>query len=210
MDEKLRLRTESQLADQATGLAEVRDLVVAMGLDYYIGGGTLLGAVRESDFIPWDWDVEIDLKTEQVLPRHAELIERLLAAGFDLYSELAVADHYKTNAIKYGVRFEILGYALAGDERVRRRKKIPADLMREKKLVCLRGETYTTFSDTERYLVHVYGPNWRTPLRTSVKEEYLSPNFYSGRHLSPRSRWRWWQKRKLARKIAEWSRRASK
>lgn len=42
-----------------TMLKEFHDFCIENGLTYYMVGGTLLGAVREKGFIPWDDDVDL-------------------------------------------------------------------------------------------------------------------------------------------------------
>ena len=54
---------EYQLA-QLELITTVDKLCAELGLTYYIIGGTLLGAVRHSGFIPWDPDIDIAMPRE--------------------------------------------------------------------------------------------------------------------------------------------------
>ena len=173
-EKKLRLRTDEELNRQGQGLKEIRDILNDLGILYYVTHGTLLGAIRDGDFIKWDWDVGISLKTEDVLPKFSQLISQLRNNGFELKSYNSGKTHLKINALKYGSRYELIGFFKLGNMRYRRGFRYPGELFGEGTEIILRGETYRTVDKPEMYLEWMYG-DWKTPMRTCDKKVYISP-----------------------------------
>ena len=57
--QKLATRSENQLETRRKNFREIVDILNNLKLNFFLEGGVFLGAIREKDFIKWDWDVEI-------------------------------------------------------------------------------------------------------------------------------------------------------
>lgn len=64
-------------------LVEIDDICTKHRIDYWLDGGTLLGAVREKGFIPWDDDLDVCMKIED-FHRFCELAQKELPADMFL------------------------------------------------------------------------------------------------------------------------------
>lgn len=69
------------------------------GIQYWLDYGTLLGAVREHDFIAHDYDIDLGVFYDQDLEL---MIDKLKAAGFSLYRRI---DVYSKEKRAEGVEF---------------------------------------------------------------------------------------------------------
>jgi hypothetical protein len=155
---------EPQLARRGRGLAQIKDILDAAGIPFIVEGGVLLGAVREGDFLPWDNDVDVAVRSEDLVPRAAEVVDRLARSGFQ--ARIADPDprNFKIAAAGYDTHYEVCGWFLRGRWRRRRHYKMPAPFFDRTTTVRLHGVDYPCPDPPVGYLEFFYG-DWRTPRR---------------------------------------------
>ena len=180
-EEKVRIRSEDELELQFRGLITV-SRILSRHLDrWFLSSGTLLGAVRHGDFIPWDWDVCIDVLTEEAQPKFEQICLDLQADGFVMDKLDTTTKNLKVVASGYGTDYEILGrYLRRRKFRARLMTELPAKFYEKSELVKIRGHEFPAPSPAEDLLEALYG-DWRTPKRTAHKATYLSPKAYVNR-----------------------------
>lgn len=177
---KLRIRSSEDLSLQMEGLLALAEVLNKQLDQWYLSGGTLLGAHRDGDFIPWDWDVEVTVLTEEAQPREGVLLKGLLQAGFAISSIDPSHNNFKIVASGWGTEYEILGRYLKDDGRVRARPmtEVPARFFEVHEVVRFRGHSFPAPSPVGDFLHALYG-DWRTPLKTADKRAYFSSVAYT-------------------------------
>ncbi|MFW5853581.1 MAG: LicD family protein [Patescibacteria group bacterium] len=170
---KIRIRTEQELFLQGLGLAEIKEIFNNLNVSYFVSGGTLLGVIREKDFIKWDWDVGIDTKLEEIYPVKNKFLSILKQSNFRIESYCPEKTNFKINAVKYNTRYEIAGFIKVGENRYRKAYNYPDSFVSKSSEIVLRGEKYKTFISPEEYLKWLYG-DWKTPVKTLKKENYVT------------------------------------
>ena len=177
-NKRLRVRDVTELERQNRGLVELSMILEAATVPHYLASGTLLGAVRDQNFIPWDWDVQFYFRLEDVCQRYDELIDLMRASGFRPIKTDDSALHWKIIVAKYDTIYEMTAWVLKGKLRVRRDWKMAADFFNNPDQINFLGRKYICMTPAEDYLVHSYGHDWRIPKRTDDKNEYLAPAYF--------------------------------
>jgi len=171
---KLTIFSPEELQIRNYGLIEITNILEDLKIKYYLTDGTLLGAVREKDFIPWDWDVEITVLAESIFPITAKLIESAKKNGFNIASVDQSISNFKLNLLKNNNKYSLNGLFLEGDYRTRNAYIYPKRFFLSDNEIDFRGKKYPTVSNIEEYLVYQYG-DWETPSKSPFdKKSYLT------------------------------------
>ena len=176
-DSKIRLRSDAELETQNEGLVILKNLLDEIKITSFLSSGTLLGAVRERDFIRWDWDVQMYLLMEEAYPQRNKISETLLNNDFIINKFIDSKDTLKWDLRRNGAVFELTAWFLKGKWRFRRKKsmRVPAYLFEGEYNINFKNIDYRTFNPPEEYLEFCYG-DWKIPKRTSDKRIYSNSN----------------------------------
>ena len=174
MKKNLRIYSPKELEIRNNGLIEVTRLLESLEIEYFLTDGTLLGAVREKDFIPWDWDVEITVLSSSIYNKFAELIELSKKYGFEVSSLDTDPANLKLNLNKDNNKYSLNGLSAEGQYMTRKAYIYPKKFFESKSDIEFRGKLYPTVSNVKDYLAYQYG-DWETPtLSPFNKKKYLS------------------------------------
>jgi len=156
-------------------LFRVIDVLEKYKVPYCLVEGTLLGMTRENGFIPWDKDIDIGVRHEDLIPKMAQL-QKVFSAYFSVHildfpyaypREFHLrAQGYQIDIINYDtgeyhdrpVRFNVIHDQYASSYHA-------TELFDEYKPFKFLGRTLYLPKDPERYLIETYGHEWHTPLK---------------------------------------------
>jgi FkbM family methyltransferase len=165
------------LSNRNKALVELSGALNNLQIPFMLSDGVLLGAVRDGDFIPWDWDVEISIKVEDIFHKSDLILELLKDQDFILGTVNLKWDNYKINIHKYGSKFSMIGFYSQDGFRLRSAWKYPEVFFDKLESIDFLGSQYLAPSPPEDYLEYQYG-DWKTPIRETTKRKYLTSQVY--------------------------------
>lgn len=176
---KVRVRSLAELQDQRELLCRLAVELEKEEYPYFLASGTLLGIYRDGDLIPWDWDLQLYFRTEDLLPRLSDFVYLLQQAGLQVeLSEVREAtEEIKVLAFQGKIKLEVTSWTRRDQFRIRRAAHLPSHLFENTSDIEFAGTRLRTFRDPEEVLRLCYG-DWRTPIRTAHKKTYLSSDFF--------------------------------
>lgn len=173
MNDKILLKTDNELQDRAKDLIEIKSIFDKLNLRFYLIDGVLLGAVREKGFIKWDWDVELAIFEEEIMPNTTNLLNALFDSGFEILSVNPFSSFFKINIKKRDTKFSLMGLKLSRKKwRYRSHVRYPAPLFNNATSMNFLGNDYLAPYPPEAMLSFCYG-DWKKPLRSANNSEYI-------------------------------------
>lgn len=171
------------LVKRQQDLEEIHDIFEALNLNCILIDGVLLGAVRDKNFITWDWDVELALLEEEVIDKTTTILNALHSRDFQILLVNPFSLNYKINVVKRGTKFSLVGLRSSWGYRYRVNFKYPARLFDTLDEINFLGKQYKIPSDVETLLRFCYG-DWRTPKKERVQSSYLNRQIFIPRPIN--------------------------
>ena len=123
--------------------------------------GTLLGAIREQNFIKNDTDVDIMSKDEEEL---LNMIPKLQEEGFLFIRHYEGEKRVLYSFLRQGVYIDVDIVRSAGKSKYYMAgAKIPSSFVDDLKVINFIGESFLIPQEYEKILVMLYGKDWRIP-----------------------------------------------
>ena len=153
---------------------EVYTMLSEMKARVWITGGTLLGAVREGDFIIDDDDVDMDMIEDDFRVIMYDIKLAFIKAGYVV--RLKDEKNPKMSIYKSGFKLSIGALKPCGKWLTRPIQKYPSHLFSEERFLTFKGIQCLVPFPPEKYLEHVYGVNWTVPIKSDDDDmtDYLS------------------------------------
>ncbi len=159
-------------------LIDIKNVLDKNSVDFWLIGGTLLGAFRDHDFISWDDDVDVAVYEEDLLPKYDDLKKDFILSGF-IFREIKKEMGTKITLLRYGIintqKNSIDGLFLnkkyENDKyRLSRMRRHPRKFFENYKTMEFKGTTFRVPSPPEKYLSFMYN-NWKKPIKDSRPEK---------------------------------------
>ena len=182
MNRKTRVRTIKELLVRKKEFLLICKILDNLKINYFLQTGILLGAIRDNDFIKWDWDIEISVFAEEFYPYIDIIAKKLKKNNFNIIK--IIKDKKKAKIDFYGkYPIDVTGYTIFAWNYSRRNDffwrnefKVPSEFLKKLSTINFLGRQFKCPNNPQEYLKYAYG-NWRKPLKTSNKALYFSKKF---------------------------------
>ncbi len=181
-NKKVRIRSKYELEVRKREFLLICNILDKLNINYFLQTGVLLGAVRDNDLIKWDWDIEISVLGEEFINEIDNVAAELQKNNFIISVVNKKKNDSKIDFIGQ-LDESVTGYTIFSWYHSKFRKvywrreySVPEKYFKKFSKINFMGREFKCPNNPQEYLSFAYG-NWRTPLRTSVKDEYNTGKF---------------------------------
>ena len=175
------LKSTSNLDLRLKRLYDVSQAFKDIGLHHVIFDGALLGLIRDGHLIEWDWDAEIAVRFDD----YNNLLLKIIQSLEGLRLGRLVVNRSKLNPkislLVDDFKYTVLPFRYTEDSEIieRRLYKYPSIYLDSVIERSFNNYVLPIPKDSISLLSLQYGDNWRIPLKSNVKDEYLSRQIYT-------------------------------
>ena len=172
--EKLYLRDPSIGFDKKAGiknLTDIKGILDGENITFWLTFGTLLGAIREKDFIEYDDDIDFMAYNENIIPKYDILKNKFIEKGF-IFRDWQKKRGTKINLYRYKQLCTIDGLILDmayknNKYRLANRWRFPKKYFETYGEIKFQGMTFRVPSPPEDFLSFLYR-NWKKPIDIKI------------------------------------------
>ncbi len=175
-------------------LLDISEILNNINVDWYLGHGAALGAVRDGDLLPYDRDIDIIIPLKEESETNSIdkkfIIESIIESNKFESKYSHGNEHFrivlkKTSNSTLLLKNCIYFYHKKNDFYIAKVKSLlseegifilPSFLFEKKTYVNIRGYEFPTFTPVENYLEWLYGENWRIPNRRKGFRNFSAKN----------------------------------
>jgi len=176
---------KNKLFDKKVGvkdLIDIKEILDEENIIFWLIGGTLLGAIREKDFLYWDDDIDVAVYNEDIIPKYDILKNKFMVKGF-VFRDAEKSVGTKINLYRFGQKNSIDGLFLNSTYmnnkyRFSRVRKHPRKYFEEYGEIKFKGMIFRIPYPPEKYLSSMY-QNWKKPIKSNRPEsEWRNKKIY--------------------------------
>ena len=162
-------RRQIDKVNAAKNLLAAAEVFEQSGIQFGLIYGTLLGAVRDNDFIDWDEDIDLYILQEQLVSFHNSLW-LLRDEGF----ELVRCDDGLYSIMRADDYIDIYVFRKVGNDRICGLHVIPEEFLRFNDVIRFKGRNFYVPDRHVKLLERLYGKTWKQPKQNSPAQPYTA------------------------------------
>lgn len=185
---QIRNRSKKELLTRKYEFLKICKILDKLKINYFLQTGILLGAIRDKDLIPWDWDIEISVFSDE-FDKYIDIVaDEIVKNDFKIIKIIKKKKELKIDFIgKYprnvtGYTIFAWNYSKIRDCYWRKNFIVSSKFLNKFSQLNFFGRRFNCPHNPKEYLTYAYG-NWRKPLRTLNKEVYFTKNFLDKKRL---------------------------